>query len=645
MTYRSREGYLAASKEFAPFPQPGSVLFAQPAEVDHWCQSITYPDSGYPLTPPDTASDCAPSDCSDMNVPSWTQAPVPEESWATAHNPEHSTFVQNQWQPTPLTTQELQTSDSSSWYSISQGPVDTGLSPVLSHESQSTHTLNCISEPELLPLPPGLDLSFIGEPTWDNAGSVVCPGSTISQDFASSMVSSPEVLAPLYPVSAASLPPSCGPQQSAVYYSAPYPRRTTSDPVLSQRRPILPRAEGASSPEIHSQPHVGLAQIPGAGRADAASSVSNATGLSKDAPYPHGPVHVVPQQARMSPVGHGLLTPRPDSAPCQTVPQAYYPESNRGEMSALVRYDQAGNMMASSESYAYGFGQAQQMPASMSGPKEMKSADVFKGPMPVQSSSSAASMTSESDEGRHRNDPLYSRGPESDGLYHCPFKSDPNCQHKPTKLKCNYDKFIDSHLKPFRCKVEACSKQEFSSTACLLRHEREAHGMHGHGDRPHLCYYGGCERGIPGNGFPRRYNLFDHMKRVHDHKDEPNQDRGSPEGRKASGRKRKATGSISEEPAAQRPKIQQIPTPVSEPSPVMAVPQTTYVATDVPYTEDYRTIHNRQQRAAYSQWANQRQLLEFSVNSVNGPQDEANLQRLSQNVEELRRLSQQARHG
>ena len=45
--------------------------------------------------------------------------------------------------------------------------------------------------------------------------------------------------------------------------------------------------------------------------------------------------------------------------------------------------------------------------------------------------------------------------------------------------------------------------------------------MHGHGAKPHLCSYKDCERAIPGNGFPRRYNLFDHMKRVHDYKVPP----------------------------------------------------------------------------------------------------------------------------
>lgn len=115
-----------------------------------------------------------------------------------------------------------------------------------------------------------------------------------------------------------------------------------------------------------------------------------------------------------------------------------------------------------------------------------------------------------------RDHPLYQNvnaGP--DGLYHCPWEGQASCNHKPEKLKCNYDKFVDSHLKPYRCKVPACENLHFSSTACLLRHEREAHAMHGHGDKPYLCKYDGCDRGVPGNGFPRSWNLKDHMKRVH----------------------------------------------------------------------------------------------------------------------------------
>jgi hypothetical protein len=79
----------------------------------------------------------------------------------------------------------------------------------------------------------------------------------------------------------------------------------------------------------------------------------------------------------------------------------------------------------------------------------------------------------------------------------------------------HHSKFVDSHLKPYRCKVDSCENARFSSTACLLRHEREAHAMHGHGDKPYLCTYEGCDRAVPGNGFPRNWNLRDHMRRVH----------------------------------------------------------------------------------------------------------------------------------
>jgi hypothetical protein len=108
-------------------------------------------------------------------------------------------------------------------------------------------------------------------------------------------------------------------------------------------------------------------------------------------------------------------------------------------------------------------------------------------------------------------------------------------------------KYLDSHIKPFRCKREKCDDVKFSSTACLLRHERENHGMHGHGDRPHLCYFSDCDRSRMGHGFPRRYNAFDHMKRVHGWKGEnlntssPPKEGPIPSTRKVAGRKRKST--------------------------------------------------------------------------------------------------------
>ncbi|KAM5360083.1 hypothetical protein ACJZ2D_013994 [Fusarium nematophilum] len=114
-----------------------------------------------------------------------------------------------------------------------------------------------------------------------------------------------------------------------------------------------------------------------------------------------------------------------------------------------------------------------------------------------------------------RSDPLYKATLKRDGLYHCPWEGKDSCNHKPSKLKCHFDKFVDSHLKPYKCTVSTCPSGPFSSTACLLRHEREAHALHGHGDKPFLCPHEGCERAIEGNGFPRRWNLLDHVRRIH----------------------------------------------------------------------------------------------------------------------------------
>lgn len=173
--------------------------------------------------------------------------------------------------------------------------------------------------------------------------------------------------------------------------------------------------------------------------------------------------------------------------------------------------------------------------------------------------------------------------------------------------------------------------------------------MHGHGDRPHLCFYPGCDRGIPGNGFPRRYNLFDHMKRVHDHKEElttlgPAEDLAP---RKTVGRKRKSPSSVSDEPASQRQKTQHVQLPHSPPP--LALPSNVYEQPMMPgYPPEANHFNRRnqhRQRTIYSQWANQRDLLEFQMSSVRSPDDEAGLASISQNIEELRRLSHQARHG
>ena len=82
-------------------------------------------------------------------------------------------------------------------------------------------------------------------------------------------------------------------------------------------------------------------------------------------------------------------------------------------------------------------------------------------------------------------------------------------------------KYLDSHLRPYQCKQPDCQDIKFSSNACLFRHEREAHGMHAYGKNPHRCHYPQCERAT--EGFPRRWNLNDHMRRVHKHPQEDNE--------------------------------------------------------------------------------------------------------------------------
>ncbi|KAI9166659.1 hypothetical protein HJFPF1_02773 [Paramyrothecium foliicola] len=202
--------------------------------------------------------------------------------------------------------------------------------------------------------------------------------------------------------------------------------------------------------------------------------------------------------------------------------------------------------------------------------------------------------------------------PQADGLFHCPWEGQPSCNHKPEKLKCNYDKFVDSHLKPYRCKAESCEGARFSSTACLLRHEREAHGLHGHGDKPFLCMYEGCERAVPGNGFPRQWNLRDHMKRVHN-------DHGSAGG--------------SPPAATQQPKGRKRKTDVPE---AQATPSRKTSVKSVQPADSQQTSA----KPLLEQWLDHRKAVEDILRSLDKPEDVRNIQQIS---EVQRRLNAMAK--
>lgn len=162
---------------------------------------------------------------------------------------------------------------------------------------------------------------------------------------------------------------------------------------------------------------------------------------------------------------------------------------------------------------------------------------------------------------------------------------------------------MDSHLKPYRCKADSCEGARFSSTACLLRHEREAHGLHGHGDKPFLCAYEGCERAVSGNGFPRQWNLRDHMKRVHnDHGSSSGSPPATANGQSAKGRKRKTEVA---EPQNGTRKATLKSMPVADSKQVSSKP-------------------------LLEQWLDQRRAVEDLCRSLSKPDDDRNLQQIGE---------------
>lgn len=295
----------------------------------------------------------------------------------------------------------------------------------------------------------------------------------------------------------------------------------------------------------------------------------NAVGVSQ--PLEYSPTSGLAPSMSSSYSQHSFLGQLPDT-PVSMDLHEDWPVGEAAPMNENFPHFGAGGAMqiqaafdlpAESESTLRPSNSFQRTPLSMDawvGPEIMEPAYGF----PSYSGMDGSRRSSDGEAGRNaRENPLYKAVPQEDGLYHCPFAVTDGCSKSPEKLKCNYDKHLDSHLKPYRCKSNECSDTHFSSTACLLRHEREAHGMHGHGAKPFLCKFEGCERAHENHGFPRRWNLLDHMKRVHGYSaSEPSNNSDSPSPSDSSshkdptnGQRKRRTPSPTDNRVAKRAKV------------------------------------------------------------------------------------------
>ena len=427
-----------------------------------------------PLTPPDTDSE------PDMTA-KWNQTSLSEDSWYTGTAQDHSTYVQSsssEWDTQTLlsSAQDFQSLDAFQWNHTSHGSVDVGLSPVLSHESQSSHTLNSFSDAEL---PSGLDLSFTYEPTWNTTGSVMCRDAPAMQRplpgnaFVPSLDDMPlgnrmDDALTQWPMDFIGCPPQ------TVFY--PQDSQTARLTARSPRT-LLPRTEGslaAATPafaqtSLHRQYQPSIQGCVSSRRSS--QNVSTHGYAVHESPRTTSASYIAPRpvtsgDAKMSsssamdhyhalPQSHGLpRTYTQDSLSAITDPAAE-------EFTAFIQYDQdePSTVTGTSRSdpsqrradfhhtdlpcsYPTGTSSAQAVSATgssreITGSNHAK-VEIDAKPIKV-SPKPAAAPLAEVDEGRHRNHPLYAKGADADGLFRCPFKAKENCPHNATKLKCNYE--------------------------------------------------------------------------------------------------------------------------------------------------------------------------------------------------------------
>ncbi|KAI1481137.1 hypothetical protein F4774DRAFT_424428 [Daldinia eschscholtzii] len=108
-----------------------------------------------------------------------------------------------------------------------------------------------------------------------------------------------------------------------------------------------------------------------------------------------------------------------------------------------------------------------------------------------------------------------------EGKFVCSF---PGCNDevKVFGRKCEWNKHMDKHDRPYKCLAPGCEKLAgFTYSGGLLRHEREVHNKHGGPKNPLNCPHGNCKR-HEGKGFSRMENLNEHLRRVHTPSDASN---------------------------------------------------------------------------------------------------------------------------
>ncbi|KFH45031.1 hypothetical protein ACRE_041410 [Hapsidospora chrysogenum ATCC 11550] len=107
---------------------------------------------------------------------------------------------------------------------------------------------------------------------------------------------------------------------------------------------------------------------------------------------------------------------------------------------------------------------------------------------------------------------------QADGKFHCPL-ADCKEEVRAFSRKCEWNKHMDKHERPYRCLVAGCENLPgFTYSGGLLRHEREVHGKHGGPKNTVNCPHPNCKRHT-GKGFSRQENLNEHLRRVHTNPD------------------------------------------------------------------------------------------------------------------------------